>query len=267
MRINDISIEYYFINSLRTAENGAVHQKMLPFLSIVQALDGDYGISLDGGTEQHTGTGGAFIAPAHTVQRITHNVNPKTKHIESHWIFLDVRINHIYRLEDIFTFPLLLPSQWNHTIQDIIQDIAHQNDLCDTYIRIYQLIKILIEIGVPKEPRNEQVDRIMKYLELHYREKLHIKDLAAVFHLSEATLYRIFKKATGGSPYQYLCRYRISKAAALLESSNLNVSEIAQEVGIDDPFYFCKIFKEHFGSSPSHYKKLLRMSSRNEQPD
>ncbi len=261
MQINDISIEYYFVNSLRTAENGVVHQKMLPFLSIVQALDGDYGISIDGGTEQHTGTGGAFIAPAHTVQRITHNVNAKTRHIESHWIFLDVRINHIYRLEDILTFPLLLPNQWNRTVQNIIQNIICANNLCDIYIRIYQLIKILMEIGTPKEPRDKQVDRIMKYLELHYQEKLHIKDLAASFHLSESTLYRIFKKATGGSPYQYLFQYRLSKAIALLESSNLNVSEIAQEVGIDDPFYFCKIFKERFGSSPSHYKKLLNMGS------
>ena len=62
-------------------------EKSLPVLSVVQAIEGSYQISLDGGPACSTGEMGAFIAPAETLQSITHHVNPQTGQMRAHWVF------------------------------------------------------------------------------------------------------------------------------------------------------------------------------------
>jgi AraC-like DNA-binding protein len=44
---------------------------------------------------------------------------------------------------------------------------------------------------------------------------------------------------------------RMKKAAELLVTTQLNVSEVSYKVGINDPFYFSKCFKAQFGKTPS----------------
>jgi AraC-like DNA-binding protein len=48
---------------------------------------------------------------------------------------------------------------------------------------------------------------------------------------------------------------RLKKAAELLVTTNLNVSEVSYKVGINDPFYFSKCFKAQFGKTPSAFQK------------
>ena len=64
---------------------------------------------------------------------------------------------------------------------------------------------------------------------------------------------RLFKRETGESLFQYLVRFRLEKAAGLLLQEDLPVREVAARVGIDDPFYFTRMFKKKYGVSPSEY--------------
>lgn len=60
---------------------------------------------------------------------------------------------------------------------------------------------------------------------------------------------------TGYSPYEYLRVMRMKKAAEMLLTEDLTIAEVAYSVGINDPFYFSKCFKNQFGVSPSAYRK------------
>lgn len=73
--------------------------------------------------------------------------------------------------------------------------------------------------------------------------------------VSKSRFIHVFKSTTGLSPYSYLICLRLNRAAELLLSSALSVSEIAYEVGFDDPFNFSKIFKRHYGVSPEKFRK------------
>jgi len=73
--------------------------------------------------------------------------------------------------------------------------------------------------------------------------------------MGRTNFYKKIKGITGHSPNEYLRIIRMKKAAELLTTTNLNVSEVSYKVGINDPFYFSKCFKTQFGKSPSQFQK------------
>ena len=80
---------------------------------------------------------------------------------------------------------------------------------------------------------------------------------AQMLGMSRTAFYKKLKGITGNPPNEYLRIMRMKKAAEMLVTTELNVSEVSYKVGINDPFYFSKCFKTQFGVSPSHYPKFV----------
>jgi AraC-like DNA-binding protein len=78
---------------------------------------------------------------------------------------------------------------------------------------------------------------------------------AQTLGMGRTVFYKKLKSITGYSPNEYLRIIRMKKAAEMLVTTGLNVSEVSYRVGINDPFYFSKCFKTQFGKSPSHYSQ------------
>ena len=60
----------------------------------------------------------------------------------------------------------------------------------------------------------------------------------------------------GIPPYRYLSTIRYALAANLLESTNFNIEEICEQIGIKDRFHFSREFKRYHERSPSLYRKV-----------
>jgi len=73
--------------------------------------------------------------------------------------------------------------------------------------------------------------------------------------VSRSLLYKKLTSLTGESPRELIKRIRLYKAAELIVSRFGNLSEVAYEVGFENPAYFSEAFKKQFGVTPSHYKK------------
>ncbi|WP_366935720.1 substrate-binding domain-containing protein [uncultured Bacteroides sp.] len=84
---------------------------------------------------------------------------------------------------------------------------------------------------------------------------LNVEDLGKDMGLSRVQLYRKIKSLTNYSPNELLRIARLKKAASLLASSDMTVSEIGYEVGFSSPSYFAKCYKEQFGESPTDLLK------------
>lgn len=82
-----------------------------------------------------------------------------------------------------------------------------------------------------------------------------LESYASSLGLGRTTFFSKLKSIAGCSPNEYVRILRLKKAAELLITSELNISEIGYKVGIDDPYYFSKCFKNLFGKSPSQYRK------------
>lgn len=77
-------------------------------------------------------------------------------------------------------------------------------------------------------------------------------------NMSQSTLYRKIKSLTGLSLTAFIRSVRLKKAAHLILSSDLNMSQVAYEVGFNDYKYFKTSFKKQFDCLPSKYKALVK---------
>ena len=73
-------------------------------------------------------------------------------------------------------------------------------------------------------------------------------------------MIRFFKNKTDQTPAKYVTMQKMEHAKRLLESSELNVTEIMERIGIDDLSHFSKLFKKLYAESPVKYKKNFKLS-------
>lgn len=86
---------------------------------------------------------------------------------------------------------------------------------------------------------------------------LSVSDLAREIGTSETYLRRIFAKALGISPLEYINDLRFSRAGELLLSGFYTVEQVALECGFSDAKYFSTSFKKRFGVTPTEYKTKI----------
>ncbi len=80
--------------------------------------------------------------------------------------------------------------------------------------------------------------------------ELSVATIAEELHLSHYQLYRKLRALTGKTLSQFIRSVRLQKAMELIKHSDLNISEIAYEVGFNDPNYFTRVFKQEYGKVP-----------------
>lgn len=103
---------------------------------------------------------------------------------------------------------------------------------------------------------NMIVDRASDYIRLHYAQKgLTLNEVAAKNHVSPNYLSYLFKKTTGYNLWEYVIKLRMEESRRLILHTDLRRYEISERVGYESPEHFSKIFKKHFGVSPSEMKK------------
>jgi DNA-binding response OmpR family regulator len=87
---------------------------------------------------------------------------------------------------------------------------------------------------------------------------LSVEMLTDKLAISRTVLYRKIVSLTGEPPGELIRRTRLNKAAELIDQNFGNLSEIALEVGFNNPAYFSESFKKQFGISPSQYELRKR---------
>ncbi|MFV0477252.1 MAG: GlxA family transcriptional regulator [Parahaliea sp.] len=105
---------------------------------------------------------------------------------------------------------------------------------------------------------DESVLVAQQYLLERMNQTISMAGLARQLDISPRTLNRRFRQATGHSPQQYLQQLRMNTARDLLRRSNLSISEICWQIGLQDLSHFSRLFRQHHGSSPLRYRQTAR---------
>lgn len=256
MEITNAQVKFFKKGGFYSVSNENVkHIKVLPYLSIVQSVEGSYDIALGNGDQQQTGDGGFFVAPSGVQQQIVHHVNKKSGKMTCRWIFIDVEINKAYRLDALYRFPTVLNECFKEQMNELFDDLFSTDDLWNNYSCCYQILRLLLQSAEFSQNKMSQgMQNSIEYMMKNYTRTINIFDLAKIANMSESNFYAVFKKSFGCSPIKYLNHYRMSLATDLLKEGNSTISEIGYKVGINDPLYFSKLFKKTYGVSPKEYR-------------
>jgi CheY-like chemotaxis protein/two-component sensor histidine kinase len=99
------------------------------------------------------------------------------------------------------------------------------------------------------------LEKAVKIINEHLSDSLFgVESFASKIALSRVTLHKKLIALIGEPPGNLIKRIRLSKAAKLIENKTGNISEIALEVGFNNPAYFSECFKKQFGVTPSQYQ-------------
>lgn len=140
-------------------------------------------------------------------------------------------------------------------INDALELISTKEKLLETAVKlIYEILPIASSSG---EENATKIIQIAKhYIEDNYNKNIKLEDVAEQVYLTPSYFGIFFKKEFGETFSYYIINLRINKAKELLKDLKYNVSEIANEVGYQDPRHFSKLFKEHVGVTPKEYRKI-----------
>jgi AraC-like DNA-binding protein len=238
---------------------GNRHVKVLPYLSIVQSVEGSYDIALGNGASETTEEGGFFIAPAGLRQTIVHHVNQASGNMSARWLFIDMRVNDTHSIDSLYRFPTVIKRRDASELNTLFDQLFATDSIWENYGDCYQLIAILLREALPvKQVESTSIRDTVAYIREHHSEPITVELLAKLSHMSESNFYTVFKQQMGTSPIAYLNHTRLSLAAERLIETTQSIRLISASVGISDALYFSKLFKKTYGISPKEYRRVYR---------
>lgn len=102
--------------------------------------------------------------------------------------------------------------------------------------------------------------RIDDYIAANLDRNIRLSDLAALTDLSLFHFSRVFKLATGSTPYHYVSERRIAFSCELLAAGDLDMVNVAAACGFANQSHFTSAFTKAMGISPGRYRRNLRQS-------
>jgi ligand-binding sensor protein/AraC-like DNA-binding protein len=97
----------------------------------------------------------------------------------------------------------------------------------------------------------------IEYIFIHKNEKISLKTISEICHISPSYFSRIFYKETGDNFSNYLVKLKVMFSKEFLAKTEMPISQISETLGFDDASYFIKRFKALTGVTPSVYRRNL----------
>lgn len=98
------------------------------------------------------------------------------------------------------------------------------------------------------------VNMSIQHMQENIGEMLSLEALAAQVSLSVSHYSSLFRKKCGFSPIEYFNHLKIQKACQFLQFTDMRIKEIANEIGVEDPYYFSRLFTKVMSLSPREYR-------------
>ncbi len=105
----------------------------------------------------------------------------------------------------------------------------------------------------------QRIAESVEFMKGHLREPLNVATLAALVNLSRSHYTTLFRRVMGYAPQSYLNHLRMQRAVQLLNTTELSVKQIGDQLGFSDQFYFSRAFKRMHNHSPSEHRRLYRV--------
>lgn len=189
-----------------------------------------------------------------------------------HPLLLCVTVNY----ERDFVLPLL--DSKNFAFAKFIIDVAWQKEVLENVMYMYSVkneklaplkiqsaftklwILLYENICIEETIKIQNSDltiikNMIGFIQQSYMKKISLGDISASGAVGNSKCCKLFAKYTHQTPNTYLAQYRLVKSMQLLNSTDMNVTEIANAVGFSSSSYYAESFRNWSGQTPSEYRK------------
>ncbi len=140
--------------------------------------------------------------------------------------------------------------------------IAQHSDASPLHLigYLYLFIDALMQTSVTRlsaqgnQIKDFYIQEAVNYIEQHYQRNLTVEEVADACRLNRSYFSKLFKENVGCPPQEFLIGVRLAKAAELMCSSSLPISEIAVRCGYSNQFHFSRAFRKHYGIPPQKWR-------------
>ncbi len=188
------------------------------------------------------------------------------------WLFITFELKNAKEIASLRCAPKILdPSELHLLALILMENVQPANgepDVVEISHHLARLLRSMVQApGIPDErkgvqpgenPRDILLERMNRYVRQHLKEAPTISDLAKALDYSVSHMRAVFRTQLGISLGRYIRESRLSTAASLLQSTDLNISDVAKESGFKSLFAFSRAFKKAYGMAPKAYSKLVR---------
>ncbi len=112
--------------------------------------------------------------------------------------------------------------------------------------------------GAGLDPNRDVVALAVKFMSDNIDKRLSLSDISDHLGYSPSHLSALFSRVMGASPVAFFHQLKIKRACSLLDFTTLRVNQICHMIGIDDPYYFSRMFTRVMGRSPRSYRAIKK---------
>ncbi len=232
---------------------------------ILHVVEGKLSLIMDGDRTHTAGPGGTLVVPHGVIHRDEFAANEQLDLIycSFQWRLAGTFFKSVDN-DVIFSMSPHRRSQLCEMFDQVRADFSYGTPIGKMLLRA-RLLEILLFLW----RETEKVDpkacdsstrtlmlRAKAYIWEHYAEHVGLDDIAGALRVSPYHLSHVFSQESEFSLFSYLTQIRMDRARELLKERALNVGEVANSVGYDDPNYFAKVFQKNCGCSPKDYRGL-----------
>ncbi len=142
-----------------------------------------------------------------------------------------------------------------------LEALRFVSSLLHYYLASMRYLQQYRQAETPKPKTTDEdaiVEAAIHFLKENIGQRLSLSDMATYVGYSVSHFSAIFRHKTGQSPLNYFNRLKIKDACGMLETTDIQINQLCFKVGIDDPYYFSRLFTRLMGCSPDTYRKKLR---------
>lgn len=140
----------------------------------------------------------------------------------------------------------------------------HEGQRVMIQLSICRMMVSMVRMGdlqgsvIHKKPSLQHIKTALTYIDDHYKEAITLKKIGQLTNLSEQHFSRIFKGYMGKTFMDYLKLYRLDLSNWYLKHTEIPITQIPEKVGICNANYYARLYKSHYGQSPSEARKLMK---------
>lgn len=215
-------------------------------------------------------TGESFFAPCKSLVYLPFNSRYSVLNVDSKIHKPDAYLVEFNMLCDnefiaLSSKPFIINSQNQFYIEKTMREIVDCFEavpLSPSMLKS-KIYNILFHISCQKNEREDKIYNALfpalEHMDKSPYDSVSIEEYAEMCGLSSGGFRRLFKQYMGKSPIKHIIDNKISAAKSLLEESELSIKEISEILNFESTSYFCRLFKERLGETPSK----LREKSKN----